>query len=257
MAVYSSEITSSDIKSDNPIHQRLFFGYFSSKQYVKGNVLEIGCGIGRGLEILLNSSDHYTAIDKNKGLIEEHTKNYPNSAFIYESVPPLSKIETNSMDTVVTYHVIEHIKNDALFLDEIYRVLKPGGKAVITTPNRKLRIARNPWHVREYTANELNRLVKRKFSNIEMMGITGNEKVMQYYEENKKSVNKLMRWDFLRFQYILPSFVLRVPYDILNRRNRTKLMNNNTELSDSIDYTDYILNKDAENSIDHFFVLEK
>lgn len=257
MAVYSSEITSSDIQSDNPIHQRLYFGYFSSKKYIKGTVLEIGCGIGRGLEILLNNSEHYIAIDKNKGLIQEHREKYPNSEFFYESVPPLSKIETGSIDVVVTFHVIEHIQNDELFIDEIYRVLKPGGKAIITTPNKDLRLARNPWHVREYTANELERLVKRKFSLIQTMGITGNQKVLDYYEENKKAVNKLMRWDFLRLQYILPAFVLRIPYDILNRRNRQKLMDKNTELSNSIDYTDYELSDKAENCLDHFFVMEK
>ncbi len=98
MAVYSSEITSSEIQSDNPIHQRLFFGYYLSEKYVKGKVLEIGCGTGRGLEILLNSSDHYTGIDKNTGLIEEHSQKYPDSVFIDEHIPPLSKIETSSMD---------------------------------------------------------------------------------------------------------------------------------------------------------------
>lgn len=257
MAVYTSEITSSDIQSDNPIHQRLFFGYFSSEKYVKGNVLEIGCGIGRGLEILLKKSKHYTAIDKNKELIEEHTANFPDSTFIYESVPPLSKIKTSSIDTVVTFHVIEHIQNHELFIDEIYRVLKPGGKAVITTPNKDLRIARNPWHVREYTANELERLVKRKFSLIETMGITGNQKILDYYQENKTAVNKLMRWDFLQLQYILPAFILRIPYDILNRRNRQKLMDNNTELSNSIDYTDYQLSNKPEKCLDHFYVMEK
>ncbi len=257
MAVYSSEITSSEIQSDNPIHQRLFFGYYLSEKYVKGKVLEIGCGTGRGLEILLNSSDHYTGIDKNTGLIEEHSQKYPDSVFIDEHIPPLSKIETSSMDTVITFHVIEHIKDDSLFIDEVYRVLKPGGTAIITTPNKKLSVARNPWHVREYTANELNRLIKRKFTNFEMKGITGNEKVMKYFEENKKSVNKIMRWDILRLQYLLPGFLLRIPYDILNRMNRTKVMNSNTELSNSIDYTDYILNDDIENCLDHFVVLEK
>ncbi|MCP4521984.1 MAG: class I SAM-dependent methyltransferase [Cytophagales bacterium] len=257
MKFYRSEITAIDVKSDNPIHQRLFFGYFSSKKYVKGKTLEIGCGVGRGLGVLMEQSDHYTAIDKNEGLIKEHSEKFPDSSFIYESVPPLSKIEAESIDTVVTYHVIEHIPNDELFIDEIYRVLKKGGKAVITTPNKKLRIARNPWHVREYNADELETLVKRKFSNVKVMGITGNEKVMKYYQENKRAVDKLMRWDFLKLQYLLPAFILRIPYDILNRRNRQKLMDNNTELSDSIDYTDYYLTEYADGSLDHFFVVEK
>ena len=53
MAVYTSEIASHELVSDNPVHQRLFFGYVAAEKYAKGNLLELGCGTGRGLEILV------------------------------------------------------------------------------------------------------------------------------------------------------------------------------------------------------------
>ena len=48
--VYTTEITSEEIPSDNPIHQRLFKAYVVAENYVHGDVLEVGCGEGRGLE---------------------------------------------------------------------------------------------------------------------------------------------------------------------------------------------------------------
>ncbi len=257
MAVYTSEITSSDIQSDNPIHQRLLFAYYVAKKYIKGNVLEVGCGTGRGLDTLLHNSTHYTAIDKNEKLIKEYTKKYPKSTFFYENVPPFSNIITNSVDTLIAFQVIEHIKNDDLFISEIHRVLKIGGRAIITTPNKKLRIARNPWHEREYTVDELKDLVKRYFYSFEIKGIVGKEKPQRYYQNNKKIVDKLMRWDFLNLQYLLPSFILKKIYDSLNRRSRIKLMDSDTELLNSIDYNDFMLNDDTIKSFDHFCILEK
>lgn len=257
MKVYTSEIASSEIASDNPVHQRLYFGYYAAMDYVKGNVLEPGCGDGRGLQLLVEKADHYTGIDKIEGLIEQHKNSYPESTFLARMMPPLSDIKDASMDTVISSHVIEHIKDDRLFAAEISRVLKPGGVAIIVTPNRKMRIARNPWHIREYTKPEMEKLFKGLFSKVEVKGIAGNEKVMEYFDENKRSVNKLMRYDVLKLQYRLPGSWLRVPYDLLNRRNRKKLMDQNTKLASDIHYTDYYLSDDDDQYLDHFAVCYK
>ena len=66
----TTEITSADIASDNPVHQRLLFPYTEAAKIVSGNVLEIGCGWGRGLHLLTEAADQYTGIDKNAELIE-------------------------------------------------------------------------------------------------------------------------------------------------------------------------------------------
>ncbi len=85
-------------------------------------------------------------------------------------------------------------------LREIHRVLQPGGLALITTPNRKMSLTRNPWHIREYLPEELAALAAKIFPNVQMKGITGNDKVMAYYEENKRSVKRITRFDILNLQ---------------------------------------------------------
>ena len=63
----TTEITSAEIASDNPVHQRLLFPYVEAANLVSGKVLEIGCGWGRGLELLTKAAKHYTGIDKKYG----------------------------------------------------------------------------------------------------------------------------------------------------------------------------------------------
>ena len=118
-------------------------------------------------------------------------------------------------------------------------------------------LSRNPWHTREYTATELRSLCSKYFQNVQMKGIKGNEKVMEYYNRNKIYVNQIMRFDFLDLQHRLPSALLRVPYDILNRINRNKLKMAKDTLVKSIHHEDYLLAPENEFNLDLFCVLVK
>ena len=155
MSIYTTEITSDKIVSDNPIHNRLLSAYVFADKYIKGDVLELGCGEGRGIDIIMKKSKSYTAIDKISVMTEKLSQKYPNGKFISSSFPPVSDIKDNSFETILSFQVIEHIKNDKLFMKEIYRILKPGGIALLSTPNINMTLTRNPWHIREYTSNQL------------------------------------------------------------------------------------------------------
>jgi ubiquinone/menaquinone biosynthesis C-methylase UbiE len=256
MSVFTTEITSDKIPSDNPIHQRLLKAYLVAKPYIKGELLELGCGEGRGVEILAPLAKSYTAIDKIKVVIERLKDKFPDYSFVSGHFPPFP-FEDNSFDTIVTFQVIEHIKKDHLFLQEIHRVLKPGGTALITTPNIKMTLSRNPWHIREYTAESLKSLCETYFSQVEMKGIAGNDKVMEYHSRNKQSVDRIMRFDFLDLQYKLPAPILRIPYDILNRMNRNKLKGADDELVMSISESDYEIRDQDKHNLDLFCLVRK
>ena len=251
----TTEITSAEIASDNPVHQRLLFPYTEAAKLVGGNVLEIGCGWGRGLELLTKAARHYTGIDKNAELISSLSAEYPTATFKAASIPPLPFAD-NTFDFIVTFQVIEHIENDDLFIKEAHRVLKPGGKLLLTTVNKTFSLTRNPWHVREYIATELQALMGRYFKIVETRGIHGNDKVMTYYEQNKASVQKLTRFDILNLQYRLPRRLLQVPYDLMNRLNRNRLLQADG-LAAEIDYTDYIISSEPAQSLDFFYVATK
>jgi SAM-dependent methyltransferase len=257
----TTEITSAEILSDNPVHQRLLFPYVEAARLVRGAVLEIGCGWGRGLELLTQAADHYTGIDKNGELITSLQAEYPQSRFIQASIPPLTDgsgqpLPDNSFDFVVTFQVIEHIDNDDLFIREAHRVLKPGGKLLLTTVNRLFSLTRNPWHVREYDAVGLESLLMRHFARLDTRGIHGNDRVMQYYAQNKASVARITRFDVLDLQHRLPRRLLQVPYDLMNRLNRNRLLNADG-LAAEIQHTDYLVSNDPAGSLDFFYLATK
>ncbi len=257
--IYTTEVTSGTLPSDNPLHQRLLKPYELTLSFLSGNesLLEVGCGEGRGVALLLPAVKHFTAVDKLVPAITKLRAQYPTARFDVMHFPPLSLLPDNTFDVVVSFQVIEHVRDDLFFMREIYRVLKPGGIALMTTPNRSKTLTRNPWHVREYLADELRELAAGVFESVEVQGITGNEKVMRYYEQNKVAVERLMRWDVLNLQHRLPAWMLRLPYEVLNRLNRNRLRNNSHELVDAITTADYLLVPDAAQGLDLFLVAQK
>ncbi|WP_017732003.1 class I SAM-dependent methyltransferase [Nafulsella turpanensis] len=257
MAFFKTEVTSDEIQSDNPIHQRLLKPYIYVKDKIGGTVVEIGCGDGRGIELLAPLSERYIALDKNTAVIEKKKEAHENLEVVEATIPPIRQLEDNTADVLISFQVIEHILDDTLFLEEIYRILKPGGKAYFTTPNIKMTLSRNPWHIREYTADELTRLSAAIFDEVEMLGVAGNERVMAYHEENRRSVEKITRFDILNLQHRLPSSLLKIPYEVLNRLNRNRLMSSNNQLVDSLSHEDYLISRNADSSLDLLLVAKK
>ena len=255
--LFSTEVTSSHIISDNPLFQRTLKAYHTVAPFVHGNVLEIGCGEGYGVELLYKNAEQLTLIDKSPYTAKTINKNYPNATIIQKKIPPLTHVESNSFDVVVSFQVIEHIKNAQLFVEEIHRVLKPTGKAYISTPNALQTIARNPWHYKEYTVEELTELFQDLFSKVTIEGIQGNGKTEAYYEKNRKSVTRFLRFDIFKLHRIIPSWLLQIPYEIANRRNRKKLLHQNPDLVNNITLEDYSLTAHSEATLDFFCTLSK
>src|SRR5688572_12368312 len=128
--VIPTEIASELITSDNPIHQRLFKHHIVAKAYLQGDVQEVRCGAGRVVELMMQQAKSFTAVDKIEPVIAELRKEFPTGKFTSMNIPPLSGLNDNSYDSIVSFQVIEHIEDDFLYLKEIHRVLKPGGVAL-------------------------------------------------------------------------------------------------------------------------------
>ena len=240
--------------SDNFVFQRSLLAYHAAAQRIGGDVLEIGTGAGYGIEVVAPHARSFITVDKFAPAAE--LMRHPHVEFHQAVVPPLA-FAANSFDFVISFQVIEHVKQDIELVREVKRVLKPGGKFIVTTPNAPMSLTRNPWHVREYTAEQLRRLLAARFSEIETLGVFGNEKVMDYYAENRRGVERITRFDILDLQHRLPRWMLQIPYDILNRMNRRKLLRENTELTTSIRMDDYRIEPVGDGCFDLFYIAVK
>ena len=122
---------------------------------------------------------------------ERKPKDYENIEYRLGNWETLSEIvENNSVDVAVACHVLEHIEQDKKALDELYKVMKKGSAAILTTPNRNRPASKTeeffkgkkkfPWHehFREYTEEDLVSLIeKTSFNKYKIepvtIGITG------------------------------------------------------------------------------------
>lgn len=252
--LHTAERVSPRDASDNFVFQRSILAYYKAAELVSGDVLEIGTGMGYGVDVIAPSAKSFTTIDKNA---PEFENELPANAKFREMVVPPLDFADESFDYVVSFQVIEHIEQDAEFVREVSRVLRPGGKFIVSTPNAPMSLTRNPWHVREYKADELEALLKVGFSSVERMGVYGNERVMEYYEQNRRGVERITRFDILDLQHRLPRWMLQIPYDILNRLNRRRLLDENQNLTTSIRMEDYTIGQLTEQSFDLYYIATK
>ena len=237
--------------SDNFVFQRSLLAYHKAAELVAGEVLEIGTGSGYGAEVIMPHARRFVTIDKFRT-----DADLRGAEFRQATVPPIPFADA-SFDCVISFQVIEHIERDHEFVSEVARVLRPGGRFIVTTPNAPMSLTRNPWHVREYRSTELRNLLLKSFSRVDEQGVFGNAKVMAYYEKNREGVRRITRFDVFDLQHRLPRWMLQFPYDVLNRLNRRKLLKANDSLTRSIRMDDYRLAPVSEDCFDLFHIAYK
>jgi len=98
------------------------------------NVLEIGCGVGTdGLQYARNGAN-YTGVDLTKRAVETAKKHFKlfgvDGKFIQTNAERLP-FDDNTFDLVYSFGVLHHTPNFQDAFDEVHRVLKPGGKAIV------------------------------------------------------------------------------------------------------------------------------
>ncbi|CAK8711715.1 Methyltransferase domain-containing protein [Candidatus Electronema halotolerans] len=103
----------------------MFLNKFSKK--FKGHLYDLGCGEMPYREWLLNYADSYTGVDWSNTL---HNFKADIAANLNEPLP----IESEQADTVVSFSVMEHLREPQLFLNESYRILKHGGRMILQVP---------------------------------------------------------------------------------------------------------------------------
>jgi len=100
-------------------------------------VLDLGCGSGRHYPIILEKETVYIGLDSSEKLINIAKKKYPEANFQVGNALNLI-FQNNCFDKIYSIAVLHHIPSDKLrveFLNEITRVLKPKGLAIITVWN--------------------------------------------------------------------------------------------------------------------------
>lgn len=129
-------------------------GWFSEKKPKK--ILDLGCGAGGLMESLARFKAQVWGIDVEKLAINFAKKRGIKNVKVAkaEKLP----FKSSQFDWLVSMDVLEHVKEDGKAIAEIFRVLRPGGRALISVPaNPKLLTDRDRrlHHFRRYLKTDL------------------------------------------------------------------------------------------------------
>ena len=93
------------------------------------NILDIGCGTGLLLNILneLYPNSKLNGVDISEKMILKATNNVPRANIVKSDVHSLP-FDDEKFDLVVCTASFHHYENDFSVMNEVKRVLKPGGK---------------------------------------------------------------------------------------------------------------------------------
>ena len=104
-----------------------------------GTVLELGCGAGRITGYLIERAQHAIGLDLSPRMVRECRRRYPGGEFVAGDMRDLSRFRSSSIDAVIAGNNVIDVFSDAdrrAALEEIRRVLTPGGLLVFSSHNR-------------------------------------------------------------------------------------------------------------------------
>lgn len=166
--------------------------YRFALEFVKGKeVADIASGTGYGSRMILEEGYALKCtgidIDKNAIYYAQKKHNVNGSEFICSSAENIP-LNTESVDIIVSFETIEHVPDESLIINEFFRLLKKGGKLIISTPNSwPLTIA--PYHTKEYDLKEFRRILKSKFK-IESVYNQNSGTPWEYNHMQKQGITK-------------------------------------------------------------------
>lgn len=139
--------------------------------YAEGKIVaDIACGTGYGTKLIVVGGKAKKAIGVD---IDLETIEYAKETHMAKDVEFVcasgdrTGIPENSIDVVVSFETVEHVRDDLAVLREFHRILRPGGTLICSTPNNwPLEVS--PYHVRVYDRNSFEKLLSRCFDNIEL-----------------------------------------------------------------------------------------
>jgi 2-polyprenyl-3-methyl-5-hydroxy-6-metoxy-1,4-benzoquinol methylase len=151
----------------NPIRRNFHLDRYNfALDFVKDkNVADVACGTGYGTRLLLEKgmAKHCIGVDIDEATVSyaQKTHNVKGSKFVCspaENVP----LKNNSIDTLVSFETLEHVSDENILIEEFFRILKPGGKLIISTPN-EWPLSMMSHHTKEYDLEEFKRVLETKF----------------------------------------------------------------------------------------------
>lgn len=170
----TGERTVPGIAEENYWFRRHEAAYLALRPYcVDAFVLEAGCGEGYGADLLARDAVGVLGLDYDALTLRHVAVAYPKVHIARGNLAALP-VRSSTVDVVANFQVIEHLWDQEGFLRECRRVLRPGSRLLITTPNRITfspgrDTPLNPFHARELAPDEMATLLRDTGFDVEFL----------------------------------------------------------------------------------------
>lgn len=169
-----------------------------------GVVLDVGCGVGFGSASLLGEGRTVIGLDYDRGAAAVAAARWAGSGLrVLAADGQAIPLADESVDWVVSSHIIEHFTEPANHVAELSRVLRPGGTALILTPNEPADFE-NPFHVHLFDAESLRRLLEGAFGDVWVGGHDATPTVKQDFAARRAQAAKVLKLDVFGLRHRLP-----------------------------------------------------
>jgi 2-polyprenyl-3-methyl-5-hydroxy-6-metoxy-1,4-benzoquinol methylase len=174
----TGERTLPDVPAENYWFRRHLAVYeWIAPRVAGGRVIDMACGEGYGSDLLASRAAAVVGVDANPEAHEHARARYVRDNLRFERGMVENYGEPGSFDAVVFLQTIEHVIDPRAVLEHMRSLLTPGGVLYVSTPN-VLTLAPpgapksgNPWHMREYRAEEFRALVETGFGSVQLLGL--------------------------------------------------------------------------------------
>lgn len=219
-------------------------------------VLDVACGEGYGTAMLAETAAQAVGIDRAEAVVAASARyRAPNLAYHSTDLGRLPTIE-EQYDVVASFQVIEHVPDPVDFLAGLKHCTAPGGRILVTTPNRLMTVSENPYHLREWTAPELLALAQPVLPGVRVLGMHGSERVLAWERARGEQVQRILRLDPWGIRHRLPGFLVRGVFPRLARMVRRRLVRS-VEDADAIGPEDFhVAEGDLQRALDLVLVAE-
>jgi len=166
-------------------------------------ILDAACGTGFGTYAIAHRADAAVGVDIAPEAIAEARARYRASG-LYYAVMDVAKLafRNATFDAVISQDTIEHVPDDAGFVAQAARVLRPGGTFTVFTPYREAHTTtpENPYHLREYSPDSLRSLLQPHFSTVCFFG----RRPAPVLRRVEGTLDEVRRYDPLRLRALVP-----------------------------------------------------
>ena len=100
---------------------------------LRGIFLENGCGVGMYVKRLASHAGRVVGLDID---LERARQAHEHSPYIVNAAGEGLPFPGDSFDVILSHEVLEHVQDDRLAVEEMLRVLRPGGRILLFAPNR-------------------------------------------------------------------------------------------------------------------------